>query len=452
MSKDKRQIEEIQAQGLTSIGFSNRMDPSPTQNSQNASKTSFKIMIMTDNHMGYAEKNPLLHNDSFEAVEEILLASSNNQVDFVIQGGDLFHQEVPSQSTLKRGIEIFANAVYGDKLHQFSIINQENPNSEINFKSGKVQICLPIFCIHGNHDYPQLQNSKSVLELLSTAKLVNYFGKHTSMEFLHLKPICFQKRHPDNPDHQVGIALYGIGHMRDQSLRYLLKKKKYEIHPPEDEDTVSYFKILVMHQNRFKGAQQGVPKKNSIEFKHLPQGFDLVIWGHEHDCYTDFEWIHCNRTRVYQPGSSVAISLTHGESLAKHVGILEVDWQCKATLKPILIRSQRRIGFRLMEYDDLYCKVLSSFKDFGKKDNRFELIMAFEDHLRDIFRNVLKDLDQLDYGYHLDSSKCGLDSEEILLKRPLVRLRIRNCPQRKDQVLFRANILEKEFKQKAVNE
>ena len=50
----------------------------------------------------------------------------------------------------------------------------------------------------------------------------------------------------------------------------------------------------------------------------------MIIWGHEHDCFTSLIRSIDPETNIYQPGSSVATSFTDGESLPKHVGLLEV--------------------------------------------------------------------------------------------------------------------------------
>ena len=36
---------------------------------------------------------------------------------------------------------------------------------------------LPVFTIHGNHDDPSGADNLSAVDVLSTCKLVNYFGK-----------------------------------------------------------------------------------------------------------------------------------------------------------------------------------------------------------------------------------------------------------------------------------
>ena len=66
-------------------------------------------------------------------------------------------------------------------------------------------------------------------------------------------------------------------------------------------------------------AQHGVT--NHIPESFLPPFFDLVVWGHEHECHVEPEYHVCGEDAdgeetgmyIYQPGSSVATSLCEGE-------------------------------------------------------------------------------------------------------------------------------------------
>jgi double-strand break repair protein MRE11 len=51
---------------------------------------------------------------------------------------------------------------------------------------------------------------------------------------------------------------------------------------------------------------------------------DLILWGHEHECLIDPVQNEKQEFFITQPGSSVATSLCEGESVEKHVGILEI--------------------------------------------------------------------------------------------------------------------------------
>ena len=61
---------------------------------------------------------------------------------------------------------------------------------------------------------------------------------------------------------------------------------------------------------------------NYIPTSFIPEFFDLVLWGHEHECLIEPEYVHQGvmdeggeEKGVYisQPGSSVATSLSDGE-------------------------------------------------------------------------------------------------------------------------------------------
>jgi hypothetical protein len=43
-----------------------------------------RIMVSTDNHLGYAEKDPIRGNDSFAAFEEVLVLAKRHNVRFLV--------------------------------------------------------------------------------------------------------------------------------------------------------------------------------------------------------------------------------------------------------------------------------------------------------------------------------------------------------------------------------
>ena len=66
----------------------------------------------------------------------------------------------------------------------FAVVNYEDPN---------LNVGLPVFSIHGNHDDPTGTGQLCALDLLSAAGLVNYFGKHTSLEHIDISPVLLRK-------------------------------------------------------------------------------------------------------------------------------------------------------------------------------------------------------------------------------------------------------------------
>ncbi|CAG8805278.1 16439_t:CDS:2, partial [Gigaspora rosea] len=55
------------------------------------------ILIATDNHLGYLENDPIRGQDSLNTFREILQIAKQNNVDMVLLGGDLFHENRPSR-------------------------------------------------------------------------------------------------------------------------------------------------------------------------------------------------------------------------------------------------------------------------------------------------------------------------------------------------------------------
>ena len=270
----------------------------------------FRIMIASDNHLGFLENDQIRGDDSFNSFEEILKLSKSECVDFLLLGGDLFHHHNPSKKTIIRTSNILKNYVYGQRLHKYEVYCYEP-----NFKNENLSVEVPIFIIHGNHDDPSGFENFSSIDIFSN-KEVNYFGKINNYEEFDLYPILFVKGN-------TKIALYGIGSIKDERLYLALQNKKVNFHRPDDFK--NWFNILIVHQNRFKGHNIGKNKKNYLPESFIPSFFDLVIWGHEHECFTEPVYNSEVGFHVYQPGSSVATSLIQAEAKTKCIGLCEIN-------------------------------------------------------------------------------------------------------------------------------
>jgi metallophosphoesterase superfamily enzyme len=101
-------------------------------------KPVFKILIFTDNHVGFKEKHHIRGEDSFDTLEEILSIGERENVDFALQSGDLFHDLYPSHDCICKTLRIFEKHVFGEKERTFHHypLRGEDGNS-LNFLSGK---------------------------------------------------------------------------------------------------------------------------------------------------------------------------------------------------------------------------------------------------------------------------------------------------------------------------
>lgn len=113
------------------------------------------------------------------------------------------------------------------------------------------------------------------------------------------------------------VALYGMGSLRDERLNRMWQSKKVRFQRPGEGD---WFNIFALHQNRDLGRG----RKNCVHETMIPEWMDLVVWGHEHECLIEPSESVVGTFRISQPGSSVATSLTAGESIRKHVGFLDI--------------------------------------------------------------------------------------------------------------------------------
>ena len=146
---------------------------SQANNSQKlSSSNTFKFMVSTDNHLGFKENHQIRKNDSFEAFEEVLKKAKDLNVDFLLLGGDLFHELNPSQESLYKCLKIMKEKIFGDKTIDYETFwDEQAPN----YANENMNISLPIFIIHGNHDYPSNEfGNLSILDLLQAGNYV-YF-------------------------------------------------------------------------------------------------------------------------------------------------------------------------------------------------------------------------------------------------------------------------------------
>uniref|UniRef100_A0A8K9V450 Double-strand break repair protein n=1 Tax=Oncorhynchus mykiss TaxID=8022 RepID=A0A8K9V450_ONCMY len=309
----------------------------------------FKILIATDIHLGYLEKDAVRGNDTFNTFDEILKCAKQNQVDFILLGGDLFHENKPSRRCLHSCISLLRKYCMGDTPILFDVLSDQAVNFSnskfpwVNYQDENLNISIPVFSVHGNHDDPTGADGLCALDLLSSAGLVNHFGRSQSVERIEISPVLLQKG-------STKLALYGIGSIPDERLyRMFVNNQVTMLRPKEDQD--QWFNLFTIHQNRSKhGATNYIPEQFLDDF------LDLVVWGHEHECLINPRRNEQRLFYVTQPGSSVATSLSPGEAVKKHIGLLRVKGR-KMNLQKIPLHTVRQFFIQdlvLSEHPDLF--------------------------------------------------------------------------------------------------
>jgi double-strand break repair protein MRE11 len=81
---------------------------------------------------GVWEKDETRRDDSFRTFEEVLQLAVEKQVDLVILGGDLFHENKPSRSTLVKAIQLLSKYCLNDRAVRFRVLSDQS----VNFVSG----------------------------------------------------------------------------------------------------------------------------------------------------------------------------------------------------------------------------------------------------------------------------------------------------------------------------
>ncbi|KAF9760895.1 Double-strand break repair protein MRE11 [Nosema granulosis] len=261
-----------------------------------------KILITSDNHLGYKEKDDIRGKDSFDTFEEILMLANEHNVDFILQGGDLFHDNRPSRYCIDKTIQLLSKYCTGTDRTNIKEI------SKLNKSTDSVSISIPMLAIHGNHDDPSGLNRISTLNILHSAGLISYIGKYNSEKII-VEPIIIQN-----------ISLYAIGHIKDRILHSCFVEGRVVFKKPENYK--NYYNILIIHQNRVQRNKEYIPESILDDF------FDLVIYGHEHDSS-----ITKGRFVVLQNGSTVRTSLCDSETGDKYCYILDVEDSQTKTLK-----------------------------------------------------------------------------------------------------------------------
>lgn len=82
-----------------------------------------QILVATDNHIGYNERDPVRGRDSIESFKEILQLAQANEVDMLLLVGDLFHENKPSRASLHQTIALLREYCMGPRPIALEIVS-----------------------------------------------------------------------------------------------------------------------------------------------------------------------------------------------------------------------------------------------------------------------------------------------------------------------------------------
>lgn len=289
-----------------------------------------RILLTTDNHVGYLENDPVRGDDSWKTFQETMQLAKIHDVDMVVQGGDLFHVTRPSKKSLFHVIQTLRLNCLGDRPCELELLSDASlalrSGESLNYEDPNLNVAVPVFAISGNHDDATGAGLLSPLDVVAATGLVNYFGQIPQQDKIRLSPLLFQKG-------TTRLSLYGLNNMRDERLQRIMRNGDVTFQKPKDAD--SFFNLMCIHQNH---ARHSLTSYVPEDF--LPLFLDFVLWGHEHECLLDPQYNPATGFDTLQPGSTVATALSEGETAPKHAFLLDVEGK-EYSLTPLRLLSVR---------------------------------------------------------------------------------------------------------------
>ncbi|KAL7931792.1 Mre11 DNA-binding presumed domain-containing protein [Trichoderma chlorosporum] len=365
-----------------------------------AEADTIRILVATDNHVGYEERDAIRKDDSWRTFDEIMTLARTEDVDMVLLAGDLFHDNKPSRKSLYQVMRTLRKNCLGMKPCPLEFLSDaadvfEGAFPHVNYEDPDINISIPVFSIHGNHDDPSGDGNYCSLDLLQAAGLLNYYGRVAEADNIEAKPILLQKG-------DTKLALYGLSNVRDERMFRTFRDHKVKWFRPGTQ-TGEWFNLLAVHQNHHAHTQTSYLPENV-----LPDWLDLVVWGHEHECLIDPSKNPETGFHVMQPGSSVATSLVPGEAVQKHVAVVSVNSK-NFKVDKIPLKSVR--PFVTREISLAHDK---RFKGLDKKkDNRHEVTLRLMEIVEEMIAEANADWEAIQ------------TDEEALEDRPLPLIRLK---------------------------
>ncbi|KAF2120606.1 Mre11 DNA-binding presumed domain-containing protein [Lophiotrema nucula] len=364
-----------------------------------------RILVATDSHVGFNERDAVRKDDSWKTFHEIMCLAKEHDVDMVLHGGDLFHENVPSRKSMYQVMRSLRMNCLGDKPCELEMLSDASENFEgvfthVNWEDPDINVAVPVFAIHGNHDDPSGEGHFAALDLLQVSGLVNYYGRMPQSDKIAIKPVLLQKGH-------TKLALYGMSNIRDERLFRTFREGDVKFFLPGTQKD-EWFNLMSVHQNHHAYTETSYLPEN-----FLPEFMDLVVWGHEHECLIEPRYNPEMGFNVIQPGSSIATSLMPGEAVPKQVCILSVTGK-EFQSEPIRLKSVR--PFVMKEIVLAEERVIKENELWRKADNRSKITS----HLTTIVDDMIEEA-QRDW---LELQEDRDDGDEVEIPLPLVRLRV----------------------------
>ena len=309
-------------------------------------ENTIRILLTTDNHVGYNESDPITGDDSWKTFHEIMMLAKKHSVDMILQSGDLFHTNKPSKKSLYQVLKSLRIACMGDRPCELELLSDPaqafhyTDFSNVNYEDPNFNISIPMFGISGNHDDATGDALLCPMDILHVSGLMNHYGKVLESDKITISPLLFQKGN-------TKLALYGLASVRDERLFRTFKEGGVKFEVPTVRES-EWFNLMCVHQNHTGHTNTAFLPEN-----FLPDFLNMVIWGHEHECIPHLVHNPAKKFDVLQPGSSVATSLCDAEAQPKSVFVLEITDGQQPELIKIPLRTVRTFKMKNIALQDI---------------------------------------------------------------------------------------------------
>ncbi len=273
-----------------------------------------KVGIFSDTHLGFGEGSERAE-DSFLALSQALEIFKEKNVDFILLGGDVFDSVEPSHDSLYNAIKCLS-FLKSCRCDIAASVEKQGEKKDFRFSS------VPIFAIHGNHEYLG-KDRKSALDVLSQAGFLFYF---------HASKIVVSKGNEK-------AAVFGLGAVPEKFALEVFSRWN----PLPEKDCCN---ILLLHQGfkEFMAVDDEMVATLSLE--NLPKGFDLIVNGHLH-------WANVQDLgfgKFLLAGSTIPTSIKSLEAKSKK-GVFVFDTNSKS-LDFFAFPRQRSVFYHKLSFEE----------------------------------------------------------------------------------------------------
>ena len=206
-----------------------------------------RIAFISDTHLGFSKHK--IELDSYIYTEQAFRIAKE-RADLIVLPGDIFDSSSPGEECLSKTfsiLQLFKS--FESKAKVIEVVDRRQHNSQVTFG-------MPIIAIPGTHEYKMKEDGP--LEVLENAGYA----------------ICLHAGYCKVQNGEEVVNIFGMKGVPEQVARDALKKLSFV--PKEGKN------ILVLHQSFKELLPFNDEMVATLEYKDLPQGFDLYVNGHIH--------------------------------------------------------------------------------------------------------------------------------------------------------------------------